>query len=409
MAEHEQNVFLPEEVDEQIGEYHTAAQDTIQALQRHFAPAEQDAALQRVWQRFEQRRTTMHKHERAQPRATPQQERRYRMKQVAGSSRQMRGDSLARRLGLVAAVIFVTLLVGSMVVVFRLTLNGHTVVSGRPMEKEMFAFVNRTLYRLDTNTHQALWHFQVPAGADGRPGIFLSRGQVVNDTYYIPGMSGNQVKLYALDVASGKVRWRVDFSGSGSVQASGTTVYISLIKDSYLTVEALDSASGAKKWEHDLVQSQNTLPFNNNPPFLIAASDKAVYGELLIPNGNNSQLRFALSAQDGTVLWQKPEELATPVAIDRGFVVDGVLCVAKEPLNSFPQQGFLLGYDAASGERLWSKQLDGPPSRFGTTALNGVIYLSTIRTGQGQGTSVYAFSAKDGTLIWRYTSTSGSS
>jgi outer membrane protein assembly factor BamB len=419
MAEHEQEVFLPEEVDEQIGEYlapsplnkqslDTSAQNTVQALQRHFAPAEQDAALQRVWQRFEQRRTTMHKHERAQPRVTAQQERRYRMKQRAHSSRPARGGLRAHRLSQVAALMFVTLLVGSMVVLFRLASNGRSVVSGRPMEKKMFALVNRTLYRLYTNTHQALWHFQVPAGADGRPGIIPSRGQVVNDTYYLSGMSGNQVKLYALDVASGKVRWRVDFSGS--VQVSGTTVYISLIKDGYPTVEALDSASGAEKWEHHLgnkiVESQGALPFNEPYVALIAASDKAVYGELIPPkNGKNSELRFALSAQDGTPLWQKNEEIANLIGIDQGFVVDGVLCVAKRSYNIQPQivqQGFLLGYDAASGEQLWSKQLDGPPSLFGTTVLNSVIYLSTIRTGQGQGNSVYAFSAKDGALIWRY-------
>src|SRR5579859_7045599 len=102
MEDHEQQVFLPEEVDEQIDEYlapspmkkqllDTAARDTVQALQRHFAPPGQDAALQRVWQRFEQRRTTIRYREQAKPRATTQQERRYPMKQVA--SRKESGGS----------------------------------------------------------------------------------------------------------------------------------------------------------------------------------------------------------------------------------------------------------------------------------------------------------------------------
>ena len=416
MAEREQEVFLPEEVDEQIDAYlvpspmnkqslDKSAQDAVQALQGHFAPPEQDAALQRVWQRFEQRRTTIRKRERAKPRATTQQERRYRMKQVA--SRKENGGLLARRLSLVAAVIFVALLVGSMAVLFQ---RGHTLVSGRPKEEEMFALVNRTLYRLDIKTHQPLWHFQVSAGTDGRPGSIISRGQVVNDTYYLSGLSGNQEMLYALDVASGKVRWHIDFSGN--MQVSGTTVYVSVQMDSYVTVEALDSASGAKKWEHHLVQSNNTLPFGEPYAALIAASDKAVYGELITPkNGKNSGLRFALSAQDGNPLWQKNEEIAHLGGIDQGFLVDGVLCVAKEDNNGNAQQGFLLGYNAASGEKLWSKQLDGPPSMFGTTVLNSVIYLSTIRTGQNRGNSVYAFSAKDGAQIWQYqdTNTSGSS
>ena len=281
----------------------------------------------------------------------------------------------------------------------------------------MFALVNGTLYRLDIKTHQPLWHFQVPAGTDGRPGSIMSRGQVVDDTYYLSGLSGNQEILYALDVASGKVRWHIDFSGC--MQVSGTTVYISVQKDSYLTVEALDSASGAKKWEHHLAQSNNTLPLGGSYATLIAASDQAVYGELITPkNGTTSGLRFALSAQDGHPLWQKNEEIADLGGIDQGFLVDGVLCVAKESDDiknaqngQIVQQGFLLGYDAASGEKLWSKQLDGPPSMFGTMVLNGVIYLSTIRTAQNQGNSVYAFSTKDGVLIWQYQDTdkSGSS
>src|SRR5260370_26804312 len=170
MAEREQEVFLPEEVDEQIDEYlapspmnkqllDTAAQDTIKALQRHFTPPEQDAALQRVWQRFEQRRTTMHKRERAKPRATPQQERRNRMKQVA--SRKESGGSLARRLSLVAAVIFVALLVGSMAVVF---LRGDTLVSGQGKEGEVVGPVTGTREPARVKTHPPLWRFHVAVG-----------------------------------------------------------------------------------------------------------------------------------------------------------------------------------------------------------------------------------------------------
>jgi outer membrane protein assembly factor BamB len=145
------------------------------------------------------------------------------------------------------------------------------------------------------------------------------------------------------------------------------------------------------KWEHSL---------DGNQVSLIAASDQAVYGE----SGNNSG-RFALSARDGHVLWQKVEEIANVDGIDRGFVVDGVLCVVKS--NGL---GIVVGYDAASGKQLWSQSLDGRLSGFGTTLLNGVVYVSTNRQ-PNQGNSIYALSAKDGTQIWRYqdSATSGSS
>lgn len=131
---------------------------------------------------------------------------------------------------------------------------------------------------------------------------------------------------------------------------------------------------------------------------LIAASDQAIYGE----TGNNSE-RFALSAADGHVLWQKAEDVTNLNTIDRGFIVNNVLCVVKD--NG---QGVVVGYDAASGEKLWSQSLDGRLSGYGTTLLHGIVYVSTNRQ-PNQGNSIYAFSAKDGTQIWKYQDTATSS
>jgi outer membrane protein assembly factor BamB len=319
------------------------------------------------------------------------------MKQGANSSRPARGGLRAHRLSQVAALMFVTLLVGSMVVLFRLASNGRSVVSNSPpvvpsapKESMMFALGGSTLYRLDMKTHQPLWHFQVPA-ADGR---IISLGQVVNDTYYLSSMSK---KLYALDVASGKVRWQVDLSflligDQISLVSFGDTLYLPVTKNGSPAVEALAVSTGAKQWEHRLEGTDVSV---------IAASGQAVYGEM----GNNSG-RFALSTRDGHVLWQKEEEIAHVSGIDRGFVVDGVLCVLKS--NGL---GIVVGYNAASGELLWSHSLDSQLSGYGTTLLHGVVYVDTNRQ-PNQGNSIfYAFSAKDGAQIWRYqdTATSGSS
>lgn len=396
MVEREQNAFLPNEVDEQIEAYLApfemqkqsldASARTVQALQRDFSPAEQDAALQRVWQRFAQQRATRHPGPQGQRHAPVQQKRRYRMKQWANSSRPVRGGRWVPRLSQVAALMFVTLLVSSMVVLFRLASNGRSAVSSSPRESMMFALGGSTLYRLDMRTHQPLWHFQAPDGS------LTSGEQVIGNTCYIAGLR----KLYALDVASGKVRWQVDISSplpgyQLSLVSFGDTLYLPVTTNGSPAVEALAVSTGAKQWEYRL---------EGNNVHVIAASDQAVYGEM----GNNSE-RFALSARDGHVLWQKEEEIAHVDEIDRGFVVDGVLCVVKD--NGL---GIVVGYNTASGELLWRHSLDGRLSGYGTTLLQGVVYVSTNRQ-PNQGNSIYAFSAKDGAQVWHYqdTSLSGSS
>src|SRR5258708_29218482 len=300
MAEREQNGCLPDEVDEQIEaslapsemqkQSLDASAQTVQRMQRVFPPAEPDAALQPVWERFAQQRTTRRTSSQGQQRAPDQQERRHRMKQGANSSRPVRGGLRAHRLSQVAALMFVTLLVGSFVFLLRRPPNGRQVVSpspqvvpSAPKESMMFAVGGSTLYRLDMKPHQPLWHFQVPGG------ILHSGEQVIGNTCYIAGAIGNQGRLYALDVASGKVRWQVDLSSllivyQISLVSFGDTLYLHLTTNGSPAVEALAVSTGAKQWEHSLEGTDVRV---------IAASGQAVYGEM----GNNSE-RFALSARD---------------------------------------------------------------------------------------------------------------
>ena len=336
------------------------------------------------------------------------------MKQVAGSSPKESGNRWARRLNLIAAVIFVALLVGSMVALFRLAPHGQAGISGQPKEKMMFALTNQTLYRLDMKTHQVLWHFNASGG--------MGYGQVVNDTYYITLTNKSLTKLCALDVASGKVRWQVDLPGGPlrNLVVSDNSLYFSTIKDSYETVIALDSSSGAQKWEYhlgDKIAMNNSMFIGGPSVVLIAASDQVLYGEMMTrKDGKKSGLRFALNVQNGKPLWQRNEEIAYISGVDKGFVVDGVLVVAKnsDDINvkqGLATQGYVAGYDVASGKQLWSKPLDGPLSMYGTTVVKGVMYVNTNRMSQGQGNSIYAFSVKDGAQLWHYqdTNTSGSS
>jgi outer membrane protein assembly factor BamB len=415
MAEHEREEFLSAEIDEQIDDYlapptttnqarDIPAQDAVQALQRHFASSQQNAALQRVWQRFEQSRATKHTLEQARTlRTTTRQERRYRMKPIL-SHDTGNSNSLTRRLALAAAVIFVFLLVASMAMLFHLTPGKQTMVGGTTRETQMFALTaDGILYRLDMKTHQPLWHFNTP------PNTARHLGQLLGNSYYYVTTQ----KLYVLDAANGKVRWQSDIATGTNYTfyiISGNTIYLAFMKDSYPTIQALDTTSGTIQWERRMGEK---ITHSTHKPdssiALTAASDEAVYGNLTLMGNKTTAQRFALKAQDGSQLWLKTEDGAY-FGATKGFLFDGVLCVAKEvlPMNDKDISGYLVGYDATNGRQLWSKWLENVPTMISPKVLNGVIYVSIDRLGQNKSNLIYAFSVHDGRQIWRYEDTSTS-
>ncbi|QBD79606.1 hypothetical protein EPA93_27965 [Ktedonosporobacter rubrisoli] len=401
MAEHEQEVFLPQEIDEQIDEYldnkftedgqlDRTAQAAVHALHRHFAPAEQDSALQRVWLRLEQTQMTQARQRRTL--ALHPKGRRYRMLQGAPSH--TRFDPLAHKLNLLAAVICVLLLTASMLVLFRLASTAHSGLPGSPAnagdsggKQMMFVLGDNALYRLDMQTHKSIWQFQVPGGR------IASGEQIIGTTCFIAGTVNDQDKLYALDIASGKIRWKLDLAThlmyyNTFLVSYNDTLYLPQVKQGSSVVQALALANGAKKWEYTLQGDKVNL---------LAAADGAVYGE----NGSQGEL-FALRADDGHVLWQKKVPEAGG-QVERGFIVNGVLALTIT-------SGRIEGYSTANGTKLWSHTLDGSLTGYGTTLVNGAIYVNTNRQ-PNQGNSIYAFSAKDGAQLWHYvdSSTSGSS
>lgn len=416
--EEQRNVFLPAEIDEQIDDYlaatpasgdtlgDTSAQASVRDIQAYFAPPEQDEALNRVWQRFNEQRANIQAHQtdqQSQPSAKV-----LTLATKTSSTRQKASSSFRRQLSILAAVIVVALLIGSTLLLFQSGRHASKQIGLITQPTGMFALVNQTLYRLDTQTHHPLWQFQA---SGSQPVLSSFPGQAIDGTYYIWGANGKQTTIYALDVANGRLRWQKDAANMGNIAVSGNTVYISSEKDNYLEVVALNVLNGSQKWERRLIQihkASNLFPIT---PFisLLAASDTAVYGTINTSETHGYQ-RFALSAQDGQFKWQQNEVSDNPdfqKSSIQGFLVDGVLCVVQRIETHKMEQidksnGLLQGYDAQSGKQLWSKTLDNIPSE--ATLLNGTIYLDTNfdnSTTQKKG-SIYAFSARDGSLLWQY-------
>lgn len=215
--EEQQNFFHPAEIDEQIDDYlattptngHTSddiyAQTSVRDVQAYFAPPRQDEALNRVWQRFAEQRaktSTLQAGQQSQQSAKV-----LTLATKASSTRQKASGPFRRQLSILAAVIVVTLLIGSTLLLFQQGRHPNKQTGLITQPTGIFALVNRTLYRLDTQTHHPLWQFQA---SGSQPVLSSFPGQAIDGTYYIWGTNGKQTTIYALDIASGKLRWQHD-------------------------------------------------------------------------------------------------------------------------------------------------------------------------------------------------------
>ncbi len=141
---------------------------------------------------------------------------------------------------------------------------------------------------------------------------------------------------------------------------------------------------------------------NSAGMFLQAASSTTLYGTTFTGMGSKvTTTLYAISASNGSVLWQKkvstngdmPDEIG-------GLVIDGVFCLSASP--------HLYGFDASTGEPKWSVPLDGRVYD-SFTSLNSVVYVATTHDQVRPDNSVYessgslyAVRASDGKQLWRY-------
>ncbi|MFD0968388.1 outer membrane protein assembly factor BamB family protein [Plantactinospora endophytica] len=181
-----------------------------------------------------------------------------------------------------------------------------------------------TLYALDAATGTVRWTYPIPE--------LDATLAVADGMLYLVGSE----TLYALDVDTRQVRWsfRVDGSLRSTLGAADGLVYVA---DQHgrlgPTLHALDRATGHLRWSRDLGRTHGTGP---------AVAHGAVYV------GGDHTL-YALDARTGAVRWDHPD-LPGPVG-EAPVVADRTvhLAVAGSYLGTF---------DVHDGRKLWSHESD---------------------------------------------------
>lgn len=388
--------FTIENLDEQID--HPAEwlspddQRLTQDLGRSYQAYEHANAqsLQHVWKRLEQETQKQYMQDTATTQNAPISL--LKRKQAMGDRSSLASSShgnFKRTLSLLAAVIVVALLVGSTAILFNAvgkkgTIHSNTTANNpqptsTPVVNSSGIYItypvdssHTVLSKLDAQTHKPLWVYKTGPSDVGTPVVY---GNMV----YLNAMDeqSDQAHLIALNAEAGKEIWNVPFkaitmkdeNGSGPFDMGVlTTPAVSdgqvFVMNRAGTVFSFAATTGKENWTYNIGTS---------------ALYKQYYTDA------NGQKRLA-----GSTIYDG----GSPI------ISNGVLYGAL--------QSTYFAVNVKTGKQIWSLHATEPDQLFTSLQIaDGVIYTASyIASGHNSAMSlqsyVYAFNAKDGSQIWKY-------
>lgn len=237
------------------------------------------------------------------------------------------------------------------------------------------------LVALDLATGAELWRFTGSTGMRGAPAV-------AGDTVYVGG--GIDGGIYALDAATGELRWHVPTPGQRAIYTQpvvddgvvyANTGYSSETSD---RLYAIDAATGDVQWSVALGPR-------------VFAGPAVADGLVVIGAAGERRLR-ALDAATGAEVWSltRPgDEFFGSPSIADGTVY---LTTSVPPQGLAPgSQGSLLAVDAATGTLRWEVPLHGDGQ--GTAP---AVYGELVIAGSHAPGTVAAYHRDTGEPIWHY-------
>lgn len=232
---------------------------------------------------------------------------------------------------------------------------------------------------LDVATGRVLWRVEISSEAEGRP--VVGGGHV-----YIMAVDG---RLVALDLLSGQEQWNHDgqvpvltLRGGGALTYAEGVVYAPFANGKLV---ALDGEDGDIRWEHRMSLSQGRSELQR---IIDVDSGALVLGRFIYSVNYNGNLK-SLRRTDGTSVWELKMSSFQPLATGYGnvYVVNdegGVIAVDQREANVLWRQ-----------ERLLRRELTAP-----------TVASSYLVVGDGEG-YLHLVAQSDGRLVGRAKAGSG--
>ena len=269
------------------------------------------------------------------------------------------------------------------------TPNGVVVDGGR-----VYGATDADAFALSASNGRELWHVQLANKHERLADIALVawNGLVFMSTVsYTPFGRG---AIYALDAATGAVRWKFDTTTRGGQRSYPVSIdelgRLYTVNAGSLLV--LDAATGRLVWRDQMTPHDVRGDDSQTTPILATRSgNDIVFGAARVARA------FAWNRETHRRLWNVtlprqrvsvcPEPIggvSTPMAY-----ADGRLFVpAIDPCG-----GGLVALDARTGRTLWQRRLPSPGTGCATVS-NDVVFTSTFDG------NVYGLSVQDGALLW---------
>ena len=249
------------------------------------------------------------------------------------------------------------------------------------------------LYALRASDGSALWQ-KTLVGA----GVVIAARECV--VYFALGGSGstpNEIQM--LRAQDGAVLWRTQVEGTGPLHArvSQGTLYVTsfttlLPSPGYYYASthlyALNLSTGAISWHSQLARTNYVAAAANGEVYLIDSGTDVVC---------DPKVLHVLSANDGKERWQIAGTLLNLIGVEPGrtYVTD-----IPEGCSAPTYDHIVLrALNTDDGSSVWQVELQSQD--YGGSIANGVIYLP------GEGNAIGAYSARNGSLLWRDQGESG--
>jgi outer membrane protein assembly factor BamB len=215
---------------------------------------------------------------------------------------------------------------------------------------------------------KVIWDTELDTALSGGVGVY-------GDALLLGSSDGSVLKL---SVSSGELLWSTRLQGEVLAPPQGDgRVVVAQTYDGRL--QGLDFDSGEKLWTYD----------SNVPVLTIRGTSTPILNNNTVYAGFANGRVLALNAETGAIQWEVRVAISQGRSeIERIVDVDGTMALIGSELYAASYQGRVVAIDAASGRKVWQKDVSsfsGVSQGFGNvyvTDENGTI-SAYLRNGQG--------------------------